>query len=180
MSSNPNTSSFSISHADAHVTNEIIKYGSVDVKPMVDMWPSSVYNEKLKSDLKMLEHDSLLRLLHQNFLLNRTIMEGMNFLYRGGKTLKPGNFLPTKHLPAITGYFENIPDSSIDCFAEISVFQKTDICEFDRIMICMLNLCLVLLQFKNKRFFLWEVHRRNIKEEEFLFLQHRGKKTKTK
>ena len=52
---------FSIAHSDAHVTNEIIKYGSVDVKPMVDMWPSSVYNEKLKSDLKLLEYDSLLR-----------------------------------------------------------------------------------------------------------------------
>ena len=42
-------------------SNEIIKYGSVDVKLMVDMWPSSVYNEKLKPDLKLLEYDSLLR-----------------------------------------------------------------------------------------------------------------------
>ena len=59
----------------------------------------------------------------QNFHLNRTIMEGMDFFTE----VKTGKFLPTKHLPAITGYLEKIPDSSIDCFAEISVFRKTDI-----------------------------------------------------
>ena len=43
--------------------------------------------------------------------------------------------MPTKHLPAITGYLENIPDSSIDCFADISVFRKTEICKLNRIMV---------------------------------------------
>ena len=56
-------------------------------------------------------------------------------IYTGGKTLNPGKFLPTKHLPANTGYLEKLPDSSIDCFADISVFRKTDICKFDRIMV---------------------------------------------
>ena len=46
-----------------------------------------------------------------------------------------GKFLPTKYLPAITGYLEKTPDSSIDCFAEISVFRKSDICKFDRIVV---------------------------------------------
>ena len=75
---------FRLAYADAHVTNEIIKYGSVDVKPMVDMWPSSVYNEKLKSDLKHLELRQLTSVVTplpnwQNFLLNRTIMKSINF-----------------------------------------------------------------------------------------------------
>ena len=81
---------FSIAHADAHVTNEIIKYGSVDVKPMVDMWPSSVYNEKLKSDLKLLEYDSLLRSCYTEAKLAKFSFEqddygGYGLFYRGEK-----------------------------------------------------------------------------------------------
>ena len=97
MSSKPNTNSSSIAHADAHLTNEIIKYGSVDVKPMVDMWPSSVYNEKLKSDLKLLEYDSLLRSCYTevklaNFSFEQDNYGGYEIFYRGGKTLKPRKF----------------------------------------------------------------------------------------
>ena len=70
---------FSIAHADAHVTNEIIKYGSVDVKPMVDMWPSSVYNEKLKSDLKLLEYDGLFPSCYTKAKLAKFSFEQDNF-----------------------------------------------------------------------------------------------------
>ena len=68
---------FAIAQADAHVTNEIIRIGTTEVRSMVPMWPKDDYKQKLTRDLKLSEFDNLLRNCNNEaksagFILNLT------------------------------------------------------------------------------------------------------------
>ena len=60
---------------------------------------------------------------------------GNGLFYCGTESLKPSSSISKRFLPSVVGYIEKIPNDVVCNFAEISFFQKMDICMFDRIMV---------------------------------------------
>ena len=131
---------FAIAQADAHVTKSLVQSSSLDVKAMVEMWSSETYAERLKLDFKLLEYDTLLRCCYIDakeacFTFKPDQFGGYGLFYDGKQSLCSSTSFRKNYLPSIVGYVEKIPAALVGCFADISLFEKTDLCKFDRIMV---------------------------------------------
>ena len=131
---------FAIAQADAQVTNSIIKVGSLVLAPMVEMLTASEYAKKLEEDSQLQEFDTLLRNCYADARLSGFSFEadqfgGYGLFYKGGRLLKPETTFPRTYLPGVDGFIEKIPEKCLDSFADISLFRRTDVCKFDRVMV---------------------------------------------
>ena len=131
---------FAIAQADAHVTKSMIQNSSREVQPMIEMWSHKEYEDCLKKNLMLIQFDTLLRCCYVDaqvakFSFKPDDYGGYGLFYCGTEPLKPSSSISKRFLPSVVGYIEKIPNDVVCNFAEISIFQKTDICKFDRIMV---------------------------------------------
>ena len=131
---------FAIAQVDAHVTKSMIQNSSRELQPMVEVWSHKEYEDCLKKNLMLLQFDTLLRCCYVDaqtakFSFKPDDYGGYGLFYCGNEPLKPSSSFSKKFLLSVLGYREKIPNDVVRNFAEISIFQRTDICKFDRIMV---------------------------------------------
>ena len=123
---------FAIAQADAHVTKSMIQNSSREVQPMVEIWSHKEYEDCLKKNLMLIQFDTLLRCCYVDaqvakFSFKPDDYGGYGLFYCGTEPLKPSSSISKRFLPSVVGYLEKIPNDVVCNFAEISIFQKTDI-----------------------------------------------------
>ena len=93
----------------------------------------------MKLDFKLLEYDTLLRCCYIEakeacFTFKPDQFGGYGLFYDGKQSLCSSTSFRKNYLPSIVGYVEKIPAALLGCFADTSLFERTDLCKFDRIM----------------------------------------------
>ena len=131
---------FAIAQADAHVTKSMIQNCSREVQPMVEMWSHKEYEDCLKKNLMLLQLNTLLRCCSVDaqtakFSSKPDDYGGYGLFYCGTEPLKPSSSFSKRFLPSVVGYIEKISNDVVSNFAEISIFQRTDICKLDKKMV---------------------------------------------
>ena len=128
-----------IAHADVCVTRKLISTTDLSVMPMVKALSDLEYNEMRSLDPKQKQYEKLLTDCYLSAVNNGFSFEpdqygGFGHFYRGQQEIKKKRGKST-FLTYVLGYIENIPESSVKDFKEISIFRATEVCKKDRIMV---------------------------------------------